>query len=148
MVEDHLKSYLKKGVFVFFDLNGSKVPFQVTGTENNAHFVVSLENITNKKESDRLSSLEIWVPIDSIKQRHQRSPKNLKDKWEEYSITDALTGSVFKVLRVEEFPQQLMAIVTHHDKEILIPLSDQLITEIDKENKMISMQIPEGLLDL
>ena len=60
MVEDHLKSYLKGGTFVFFDINGSKVPFQITDSEDGAHFVITLDQISNKKASDALSGREVW----------------------------------------------------------------------------------------
>ena len=148
MIENQFKSYLKKGSFIFFDLNGSKVPFQIAEVDESVHFVISLADVRTKKESDLLSGFEIFIPLDSVKSRHQRSPRNIKDKWEEYKIIDAETNAIYEVLRVEEFPQQLMAVVQVDQKEILIPLSDQLITAIDKTNRVIMMNIPQGLLDL
>lgn len=148
MIEDQYKAYLRKDAFVFFDLNGSKVPFRISETEEGAHFVLALEDISDKKDSDFLSGRELWVPLESVKSRHQRSPRNIKNKWSEYRIEDELTKTIYTILRVEEFPQQLMAVIMINEKESLIPLSDQLITNIDKENKLIKMNIPEGLLDL
>ncbi len=148
MIEDQYKSYLKKGNFVFFDLHGSKVPYLITGIDDGAHFIVSLEDVPNKKESDMLSGLDVWIPLEEVKPRHQRSPKNIKGKWYEYRIEDQYTNSIYEIIRTEEYPQQLMAVIMLNDKEILIPLSDALITSIDKENKLIRMEIPEGLLDL
>ncbi|HUR30751.1 MAG TPA: hypothetical protein VMZ69_04925 [Saprospiraceae bacterium] len=148
MIEDQFKVYIKGGSFIFFDLNGSKVPYMVNTFDEGVHFVIGLEDVRSKKESDLLSGLDIFVPLDSVKSRHQRSPRNIKDKWDEYRILDVSNESVYDVLRVEEFPQQLMAVIKIDQKEILIPLSDQLITSIDKMNKLIMMHIPEGLLDL
>lgn len=148
MVEDKYKTYVRKGAFVFFDIKGSKVPFQVSGIEDSVHFILSLQNINNKKDSDLLSGLDLWIPLDAIKPRHQRSPKNLQDKWDEYRIIDDANGNEYDILRVEEFPQQLMAIIKVDSKESLIPLSDQLISSLDKENRIIRMKIPDGLLDL
>ena len=148
MIEDQFKTYIKTGSFIFFSLNGSKVPFLITAIEDGAHFVISLKDVSNKKASDLLSGLDIWIPLESVKPRHQRSPRNLKDKWDEYRIEDEITHAMYEVIRVEEFPQQLMAVISIDDKEILIPLSDQLISRIDKESKMITMQIPDGLLEL
>ena len=124
------------------------MPFKIAGYEDGAHFVLSLEDISSKKDSDFLSGLEIFVPLNLVKSRHQRSPRNIKDKWNEYKIIDQETNAVYEILRVEEYPQQLMAVVQLGDKEILIPLSDQLITSIDKVDKVLMMNIPEGLLDL
>jgi 16S rRNA processing protein RimM len=148
MIEDQFKGYIREGSFLFFELNGSKVPYRVVSKEDGAHFVVTLEDVPNKKESDVLSGLDLWIPLDAVKPRHQRSPRNIKDKWDDYSILDQESSSVYNIIRVEEYPQQLMAVIRIDNREILIPLSDQLISSIDKGSKTITMHIPEGLMDL
>ena len=148
MIEERLTSYVQRGSFVFLDIDGSRVPFQVAGVEEGQHFVISLEDVDGRQESDKLTGKEIWVPMEQVKPRHQKSPRNIKAKWEDYTIHDEKTGSSFPIIRTEEFPQQLMAIVEVNGKEILIPLHEQLIVDIDKEQKVIRMEIPEGLLEL
>ncbi len=148
MIEERLTSYVQRGSFVFLDIDGSRVPFQVAGVEEGQHFVISLEDVDGRQESDKLTGKEIWVPMEQVKPRHQKSPRNIKAKWEDYTIYDEKTGSSFPIIRTEEFPQQLMAIVEVNGKEILIPLHEQLIVDIDKEQKVIRMEIPEGLLEL
>ncbi|MEP6793050.1 MAG: hypothetical protein ABJB16_01900 [Saprospiraceae bacterium] len=148
LVDQQLKSYIRKSTYLFFDLDGSKVPYQITDVEDGNHFVITLEDVINKKDSDVLGSIEFYIPLETVKSRHQHSPKNIRGKWDEYRILDTMSGVLYDIIRVEEFPQQLMAITIIDLKEILVPLSDQLITSIDKENKIIMMDIPEGLLDL
>lgn len=148
MIEDRHKTYVKAGSFIFFDISGAKVPYKIRSFEEGAHAVISLEGVDNKKLSDQLSGLDIWVPLVSVKERHQRSPRNLRDKWDEYRIIDSTTGAEYLILRVEEFPQQLMAVIALKGKEALIPLSDELISAIDKKDRIIHMAIPHGLLDL
>ena len=141
-------SYIKPGSFIFFDIDGSRVPFKVKGVEEGQHFVISLEDVDGRQESDKLTGKEIWVPLEQIKSRHQKSPRNIKAKWEDYTIHDEKTGVSFPIIRTEEFPQQLMAIVEANGKEMMIPLHDQLIVDIDKDQKVIRMEIPEGLMEL
>jgi 16S rRNA processing protein RimM len=148
LVDQQLKIYIRKSTYLFFDLDGSKVPYQITDVDDGNHFVITLQDIANKKDSDVLSNNQFYIPLESVKSRHQHSPKNIRGKWDEYRILDTQHEVFYAILRVEEFPQQLMAIINIHSKEILIPLSDQLISSIDKENKIIKMEIPEGLLDL
>lgn len=148
MVEDKYKPYLQPGFFVFLDINGSRVPYKITETEDGQHFVVLFEDIRGKDESDDLAGKDIWIPVEQVKERHLRSPRSLKEKWENYSIHDETTGNDFAILRTEEYPQQLMAVIDIAGREALVPLNDQLITDINKESKIIRMQIPEGLLEL
>lgn len=148
MIEERLMSYIKPGSFIFFDIDGSRVPFKVKDVEEGQHFVISLEDVDGRQESDKLTGKEIWVPLEQIKPRHQKSPRNIKAKWEDYTIHDEKTGVSFPIIRTEEFPQQLMAIVEANGKEMMIPLHDQLIVDIDKDQKVIRMEIPEGLMEL
>lgn len=148
MVEDKYKSYLQAGLFVFLDLNGSKVPYKIADVEEGQHLVMLLEDIRGKDESDSLAGKEIWIPVGQVKERHLRSPRSLKEKWEDYSILDNASGQQYSILRTEEYPQQLMAVIEINGREILIPLNDHLITDIDRDAKCIHIDIPEGLLDL
>ncbi|MBL0006461.1 MAG: hypothetical protein IPP25_04550 [Saprospiraceae bacterium] len=148
LVEDRFRSYIKPGAFVFLDLDGSRVPFMVQAVEDGQHFVMLLADIKGKQESDTLTGKEIWLPLEQVKPRHQKSPRNINEKWDDYRIHDQKSGLFYAILRTEEYPQQLMAVVDIEGRDILIPLSDQLITEIDKDQKIIHMEIPEGLLEL
>lgn len=148
MVEERFHVYFRAGAFVFLDLNGSKVPFQIAEVHEGQHFVVLFEGIRGKDDSDALTGKEIWIPVEQVKDRHLKSPHHLKAKWEDYKIRDEENGTVYVILRTEEYPQQLMAVIDVDGREVLIPLSDQLISEIDKEQQVIHMNIPDGLLDL
>ena len=59
---------------------------------------------------------------------------------------DSLVGEVENVF--EAGPQTLLSIKHKTEKEVLIPLTDELIKEIDKENNRLYMYIPEGLVDV
>jgi len=148
LVEDRLSSYLKPDTFIFFDLNGSKVPYQIDDVEQGQHFLISLKDINGKQESDTMTGKEIWIPMNQVKPRHLQSPRNINEKWEDYSLHDERSSNTFPILRTEEYPQQLMAVIEVGGKEILIPLHEQLITTIDRDQKIIHIEIPEGLLEL
>jgi 16S rRNA processing protein RimM len=148
MIEDKFKAYIVKGTYLFLDLDGSRVPFRIKGVHDAQHFVIALKDVDTKEESDVLSGKDLWIETELVKARHRLSPRNIKGKWDDYTILDATSGKSFDILRTEEYPQQLMAVVHHNEKEILIPLHEDLITDIDKSVKIIHMTIPEGLLEL
>lgn len=43
---------------------------------------------------------------------------------------------------------QALFIAKKGDKELLIPITDQIITKVDRENKTIEVSTPDGLVDL
>ena len=148
MVEDKFKPYFQKGTFVFLDLDGSKVPFEVSYADDGQHFVMGLAEVEDKDTSDLLAGKEIWVDATLVKARHRLSPRNTKGKWDKYAIHDTETGLVFPILRTEEYPQQLMAVIESNGREILIPLHEDLISSIDHGQNRLYLAIPDGLLDL
>ena len=42
----------------------------------------------------------------------------------------------------------LFELVTSDGNDLLLPASDELIVEVDTEQRQITMQLPEGLLEL
>lgn len=42
----------------------------------------------------------------------------------------------------------LFIVISPEDKKILVPIVDEFITDIDMDNLSISVDLPEGLLDL
>jgi len=69
-------------------------------------------------------------------------------KYVSFEISDKTLGEIGVIEEIIEYPQQEMAAVTYKDKEVLIPLNDQLIVKIDLDGKRIEMDLPEGLLAL
>ncbi|RYG05892.1 MAG: 16S rRNA processing protein RimM, partial [Chitinophagaceae bacterium] len=45
-------------------------------------------------------------------------------------------------------PQQFIATVLYKETEIMFPLNEDIIVEIDDEEETILVNLPEGLLDV
>jgi hypothetical protein len=63
------------------------------------------------------------------------------------SVSD-VEGEIAMIEEVASFPQQEMAYVMYQDRTILIPLNDEFILDVDKENKKVTMSLPNGILSL
>lgn len=147
-VDAEFESYFQKKVFIFIDHDGSPVPYQIVSFDSDTHQVIALKGISNKEESDALAGKEIFITTDKIKAKHQSHKLHSEDEMAGYQIIDLTSGSKLEVVRTEELPQQLMAIVKIEDNERYIPLHDSLIHRWDHENKKVEMNLPEGLLEL
>ena len=49
---------------------------------------------------------------------------------------------------IEHGVQALFEVIDDEDKSHLIPIHDDLIIKVDRDNKTILVQLPEGLLNL
>lgn len=147
-VETRFESYLKPGVFIFLDLDGAKVPFSIFAFESGTHQVLSLSGVDVREYADTLQGKELWIPEDQVKARHKLILAARRDKWTGYTLQDETSGHSFVIDRTEEFPQQLMAIVRHAGREVLIPMHEDLIVEVDHTAQVVRMRLPEGLVEL
>ena len=68
--------------------------------------------------------------------------------YEGFTIIDKNLGEIGTIESVVEFPQQDMAFVTYKEKEVMIPLNDSIVTQIDEDKKELIVDLPEGLLEL
>ncbi len=147
-VEGKYETYLKPGTFIFLDLDGSMVPYAIGDFESGTHQVISLNGLGVREQADALQGKDLWLPEDQVRSRHKLVLAARRDKWTGYSIQDETSGHSFIIERTEEFPQQLMAIVLHEGREVLIPLHEDLIVEADHDAQVVTMRLPEGLIEL
>ena len=57
-------------------------------------------------------------------------------------------GELGKITSVDDTTENVLFEVDHNGRELLIPAVDELVSEVDEENRKLYMNIPEGLLDL
>lgn len=63
-------------------------------------------------------------------------------------LVDQNAGEIGHITEVLEMPQQEMAAVQYQGREVLIPLNEQFIIEVDHATQKVLMDLPEGLLNL
>ena len=66
--------------------------------------------------------------------------------WEIQDLTSGTSAGIIKDV-LENGPNDLFQL-TKDDQEVLIPVADDWIVSVDRENKSISMNLPEGLIEV
>ena len=107
---------------------------------------VSLEGINSEKQADMIIGKSVYLPLDQL-------PKLDDDQFYfheiiGFKVIDSVQGPIGIITGVNDASSQVLLEVEHNDKQILIPLVDELIQQLDKQKKQIYLSIPEGLLDL
>lgn len=65
-----------------------------------------------------------------------------------FKIIDQERGELGKIGKVLEYSTSNLFSIPVGDKEILIPISDETITKVDKKAEEIHVKCPDGLIDL
>jgi 16S rRNA processing protein RimM len=107
---------------------------------------VSIEDISSEHEANILIGKSVYLPLDQL-------PKLADDQFYYHEIIgfeviDSQQGSIGTIKGVNDRSSQVLLEVEHNHRQILIPLVDELIQQLDKQQKQLYLTIPEGLLDL
>ena len=73
---------------------------------------------------------------------------DVKVKYVGFSVWDENENEIGTVLDYVDIKNNHLLIVEINNREVMIPAHDALIINVMKKEKIIQLQIPEGLLDL
>ena len=137
-----------KGLSVFFieELPGSFLPYflQQLKIKSASELFVEIEGLDSKEKASKYLQQQVWVnEIDFKKFAAANAPISLLG----FLAVD--NGKALgEVLEVIEQPHQVMCRIQfgEHD-DILIPINEQSLLKIDRKNKKLMLDLPEGLIE-
>jgi 16S rRNA processing protein RimM len=105
---------------------------------------IKLEGITTKEEARGLIKKEAWlIEKDFKKFSADAAPISLLG----FMVVNE-NEELGEVCEVIEQPHQLLCKIILEGKEVLIPIHEDSLEKIDKKNRKLFLNLPEGLLDI
>jgi 16S rRNA processing protein RimM len=133
---------------IFADYNGKMVPFFVSSYKLHSNNTgnLYLEDVDHIDKAQALLKKKIYLPLSKMPDRSDEDfhYNDLKG----FVVIDETHGELGEIIEVNEYPQQFVATISHKEKEILFPLNDDMIIEIDEDERTLTVDLPEGLLDI
>ncbi len=131
---------------LFLEINQKPVPFFITKLLIQKNIVyIYVEDIDHIDKAQALVGKSAYV-------LSKNKPKNTNEDSHKvligYEVHDQTQGELGVINAIQELPSQLIANVIYQNKEVLFPLNNQFVTSIDKKNKIIHVDLPDGLIDL
>jgi 16S rRNA processing protein RimM len=133
---------------VFVEINNKLVPYFVDNYKIPMPMVgyFNFEDIDHIDKAQSLTKKKIFLPA-------RLKPKRKTDEFlytdlPGFTADDLQKGVLGEILEVKEYPQQYLATINFDGKDVLIPLNDAFITNLDIKKKTISFDLPDGLLEL
>lgn len=133
---------------VFVQMNGQLIPFFIKqfDLKHNNRAAISFEDIDSIEQASILLGCELYLPISMLK---PLSGNNFYyHEVVGFEVHDQTHGMIGKIIEVLEYPHQAVVSVSFKGKEILIPVTDEIITGVDREKKIMYTNTPEGLVEL
>ncbi len=132
---------------VFVEVNKQLVPFFIEYFQlNGDRGIVKFEDVDDLASAERLFKAGLYLPVENLPELEEG--QFYYHEVIGYMVIDKSLGEIGIVDQIYEFPNQDLLGVTHHGKEVLIPINDQIISKADHTLQQIEVDLPEGLLDI
>jgi len=130
------------------EFNKNLVPFFIENSalNKNDFLRVQFEDVDSEAEADTLIGCDIYLPLSML-------PKLEGNKFYfheviGFEIEDKRVGVFGKIVSINGTTAQPLFEVENGEVEILIPMIDEFLVKIDRENKKVIMDLPEGLIEM
>ena len=138
----------KKLESVFIKIHENLIPFFIARIEMKSknQVLVKLLDVDATADAEALLGTELYLPL--AMQPKVKASKSYGLDLTGFQVIDHMHGPIGQVTNLLEMPMQELLEIDHEGKEILIPLVEDIIKEIDRKNRVIRIEAPEGLIDL
>ena len=133
---------------MFVECGKHLVPFFIENSSlhKNDFLRVRFEDVNNEEEADAILGNHVYLPLKML-------PKLSGNKFYfheviGFEIEDKRYGFVGEIQSINDSSAQPLFEVLNGDTEILIPMIDLFLVKIDRENKKVKMDLPEGLIEM
>jgi len=133
---------------VFISLNDELIPFAIRkiSIRSNATAQVQLEDVLTEDAAMALVGNELYLPLTYLPPL--KGNKFYFHEVIEFRVIDRNLGELGTVDRVMDQGSQAIFVVIHKNKEVLIPISNEIVKNVDRKNRSILVETPEGLIDI
>lgn len=138
------------GSTIFVELDGLTVPFRIEAVrpKSTENVLLTIKGITDENMASKLSLLPIYMEKSKIKEDEDEGEWFFLDDFIGFKIYDnnELVGEVTDYDDSTE--NTLFEVLLPSGTKVFVPANDDLIQNLDFDNKIISMNLPIGLIDL
>lgn len=144
-VDDPSEYYQMESVFV--EINNRLVPFFISSLTpaRDQKAIVYFDDITSKEDMDELVGKRLWLPLTALPELEEGF--YFHDVIG-YTVKDRQLGLLGTVASFMDAGPQALMTMEYRSCEILIPVTNEIVGEAAHEEKIIHVDLPEGLLDL
>ena len=133
---------------IFIDLNGTLTPFFIASAQIKDKEIIWLkaDGFNTSDDIQALIRKEIYLPLNLLP-----ALKGNKFYYHEivgFKVFDQVHGEIGIIKDVIELPHQTILQIMKDYTEILVPLNNDILKEVNRENKTLNINAPEGLIEI
>lgn len=131
---------------VFIDINGQLTPFFISSIQlkPKSFATVKLEGIDTENDAKNLVRKNLYLPLTDLPELEGTSFYD--HEVVDFQVVDVTFGPVGTLQQIIDLPVNPLIQIDANGKEVLIPLVKGLVQKVDRENKVLTVKAPEGLI--
>jgi 16S rRNA processing protein RimM len=133
---------------VFIEIRGHLVPHFIEDSQLHKSDLLRLkfEDVDSEAEADALLKTDLYLPLATL-------PKLEGNKFYfheviGFEVLDQQFGPVGIIDSINDSTAQALFVIDRDGTELLIPMNDEFIKEVNRKKRQIIVETPEGLIDL
>lgn len=133
--------------YFLLNMNDQLIPFFIEDIayHSNKAFVL-FQDLKTMEAASQLVGKSAYLPLELL-------PEKTGNDFYSYEVVDYLVvdeekGELGKVNEIIEYPTQSIIQVLKEGKEILIPIHDDIIKDVNRDERKIYIKAPNGLIDM
>lgn len=133
---------------VLIEVRGELLPYFVESLSiNRDRAIVALEDVETIDQAKKLINCPVWLPLDNLE------PITDPDRFYyheiiDFTVVDKAAGALGTVTSVLTMPTQDLIEMRFKGQDVLIPINSAIVKTIDRDAKILNVELPEGLLDV
>ena len=135
---------------VLLEIDGLLIPFFIDSFEPVSDFSarIGFEDIDSSEAAKEFIGCKIYQLEENMNSGSEDLPETFDDDVTDFKVIDYKAGFIGTVDSILQYSTNVLLRIINGDREILVPVSDEIIISVDFDKKTINIESPEGLLEL
>lgn len=132
--------------YLILMMNGILVPFfwEEYRFKSDNVALVKFEGIDTAERAKMFTNVEVYFPKKYMDEQDEITSWNF---FVGFQVNDVRHGALGEIVDVDDATMNVLFVIEKEGEELLLPAHEEFILDLDKKNRVLTVEIPEGLLD-
>ncbi len=108
--------------------------------------LLKLRNIDSIEQAQEIVGAKLFLPLTFLPELGEK--QFYFHEIIDFLVVDKVLGNLAQIQDVYTTTQTALLVMLYKGKEVLIPIHDEVILQVDRKEKKLYVALPEGLLDV
>ncbi len=132
--------------FLLLDIENSLVPFEAMEIreKSDKNLLVKFDDVDTEAVAKKLTGFDVYLEKENIDTDSETVQQGLIG----FQVEDSVKGSIGNLVAIQDIENNPLFVIEQKGNELLIPIHDDFIQDIDESNRVLKVNLPDGLVDL